>query len=118
MPNDIRRKIFEKLNIFEDIPPIHISKWNKKSFEYWATKNNWKLFEHYYEPTNFREIIYYYLNNKTSLFQKINKIKFSLVKKIVKSITSLFLIIFYFRGIIKILKKNLGISQLAYFEKI
>lgn len=122
VPNNLYRLQFEKLGIIEDVPPIHISRWNIESFRFVEQKYGLKILEHQYQTNSFMSIAINYLGTKylrTKISKKLFKMKRGFVKGFMISIVYTFLAIYHLQQLSCFLfRKNMGISQLIHFKKV
>ncbi len=116
VPNYGYREVFSNSGLEKDLPPIHLTRWNSKSFTYLADKYNLELVDHKIEKANF------IFNMKTFLISKICKTKDKFWNDLKKNKLSLsFLLIktmvLNFGTILKLAYKKNGISQLVVLRK-
>jgi SAM-dependent methyltransferase len=52
VPNYKQREFYDQQGIREDIPPIHIGRWNKNCFNIIAHRYGWSIERHEFEPQN------------------------------------------------------------------
>ena len=116
IPNNRHQELFERYDFFEDVPPIHISRWNRKSLEIAARMAGFQLEDYQIESTNrFLNLKKYYSIYRRSKFKKL---KNNLIRKSINR--SLFMVMFFTRlkNVFSILQKDLGKSQWVCLKKI
>ena len=52
VPNYKQREFYDQHGVREDIPPIHIGRWNRKCFDILAERHGWSIERHEFEPQN------------------------------------------------------------------
>ena len=121
VPNEKYRYHFNNLGLEEDLPPIHINRWNKNCFSLLAKSHGWVVINHIVEPSNYLQTIIkliFYKNNMSLYLNLAHTIKIKFLRKIVLSIIIIPLIFLNLKIIIKLNKKNFGISQFVHLKKI
>jgi SAM-dependent methyltransferase len=124
VPNYHQRFFFDKNNIFEDIPPIHISRFNRTSFNKISENMNWKMKYYDTEPSSKKEILKLFLYFKYMElpyflhFEKKIFTKLPILKKPFLAINYSLIALANILAIFQILyRKNLGTSQIVIYEK-
>lgn len=126
VPNYSFIEFIEKNNILLDMPPNHVSRWTKKSFQIIAARFNWKVVSHKNEPSNWfanaKLIAVYYFLKKSQLkgtFANLicSKQYSKSVNKLLK-IACIFIYSFSLGKLFYNLKsQNIGNSQWVHFSK-
>lgn len=120
VPNNYHREFFEALGYKEDVPPIHISRWNRSSFNFLEKNYQLKIVTHLIEPnrllTNISKLLRFKYGTN-SLLSRVNNIEKRLLRLIVKSIILFPLALLNIRFLPSLQNKNLGISQSIHFRK-
>ncbi len=116
VPNNIIRRYYEKNGIFLDVPPVHISRWNKQSFNFIAKKYGWRIKDYEIEKISFFSSAYNFLWNK-SLSKSVGGIKKRFIRKPLIAFLLIPLFIINIFKILKIESNANGISQLVHLEK-
>ena len=117
VPNDVTRRFYEENGVFLDVPPIHVSRWNKSNFELLGEKYGWRVKYHEIQKVTFFTAAYEFIWYK-HLTRSIGKIRKRYVRKSLIAISLLPLFIINFFNIIKIKSDSNGTSQLVHLEKI
>lgn len=120
VPNNTHRIHFMNLGIDEDIPPIHVGRWNKSSFSILAEKYGWIVINHTYQPSNYLGNLLKYIFKKYEGLDYLNfvhGIKNKLFHKIALVLVLLPLLFINLKTIICLFKKDLGISQFVHLKK-
>lgn len=120
VPNDKYRSFYDSLGSRFDIPPIHVSRWNKQTLEKLFGQYNWALVEHRVENPVFLKKLRKFLFNRyyhLSFAEKIDKISVKVLQLGIKAVLFLFLIIYYFSFVVKLGTTKLGTAQWAHFQK-
>ena len=120
VPNNIHRLHYEQYGIIEDVPPIHIGRWNKKCFEVLAKKFDLELIDYAREPNNLlnNSIKFSILRSlKTKLHRIYTTSNNALLNKILKIIVVVFYSVSHLRAIKTLNNKDLGISQWVHLRK-
>lgn len=121
VPNNLHRSKFEVMGIIEDVPPVHIGRWSKKSFMFVNNLYKLKIVNHKIQDGNIKNNI-----NKIILFKykkgfeyKLSKINAgSYLEKFIRRFIYLAIAVWNIKHIISILtKKNMGVSQWVHFKK-
>jgi len=126
VPNYNFIEFIEKNNLLLDMPPNHVSRWTKKSFQIIATKFNLDLVSHKIEPSNwFANIklisVYYFLKKgqiKGTFANFIASKKYSEnVKKWLKIVCILIYSFALGKLFYNLKSQNIGNSQWVHFSK-
>ena len=121
VPNDKYRIFYDALGSKFDIPPVHVSRWNKQTLEKLFSQNDWQLVEHKVENPGFLKKLRKFLFNRYNhldFAEKVDKINFKALQLSIKSILFLFFILYYFLSVIKLGTTELGTAQWAHFQKL
>ena len=121
VPNSSHRELFERLGYFEDIPPIHITRWNYESFQRLAKYYNWKILQHNREPNKLYKNLSKYIRFKYKdniMVKRINIIENNIIRNIAKLLLFSILTILNLGMIKSLSDSNNGISQLVIVEKL
>lgn len=120
VPNNYNREFFETIGIIEDVPPIHISRWNLLSFKFFANKYGWKIVDYKIEPNKMYKNIAKYLKHKyrnNKIVNKTNNIQNRSIRHLLDLIILSPLFLFNLKCLKFIKNENLGISQWVDFHK-
>jgi SAM-dependent methyltransferase len=122
VPNNFHRVQFEKFNIIEDVPPVHIGRYNRKSFDFAGQKYGLTLVKHLIEPNNYLENVLKLIFKKYKDLNYLNAIKnLKIKRKILRRFLLFFaitpLIIINITRIFTFSNNALGISQWVHFKK-
>ena len=117
VPNNIIRRFYEKNGVFLDVPPIHVSRWDKENFKRLGEKYGWKIQYHEIEKVSFFTSAYNFIWNK-HLNKWVGKMKKRSTRKLLIGIFLIPLFVLNFFSIIKIKSNSNGTSQLVHLEKI
>ena len=122
VPNNFHRIQFEKLGIAEDIPPIHISRWNIDSFKFVGQKYGLEIIDHQIQHSFYLSNALKYISlqyRKTKVSRYLREKGFGRVSKIVTLSMYTFLVIRNIKQIVSLsLNKNMGVSQWVHFKKV
>lgn len=116
VPNSSHREFFERLGYFEDIPPIHITRWNYESFQRLALNYNWKILQHNREPNRLYRNLSKYIRFKYKdniMVKHINKIENNIIRNSAKILLFTTLTFLNLAKIKSLSDSNNGISQLV-----
>jgi len=124
VPNSYQRIFYDRNYIFEDIPPIHISRFNVLSFNKIAEIMNWVMKYYKVEQSSKKEKLKRFLYLEYMRFPFFNFFE----KKFFKSLKTLrkpfLFVIFLIIAVVKVKSifelifcKNLGTSQFVVFQK-
>jgi SAM-dependent methyltransferase len=122
VPNRVHRLEFEKSGIFEDNPPIHISRWDLDCFRFVEQKYGLKIIDYSIQPGNFKTNALKYL---TLQFQK-SKASKKIMKRTSRDFQKLMKLLVYSCLMIKFIKplfllsfkKDMGVSQWVHLRKV
>lgn len=122
VPNNMHRLYFNSLHFFEDVPPIHINRWNLENFRFVARKYEMEVIDYQIQNGSvggnvkkFLDIKYRNVFKLNLPSRGINK----LLQKFVKYTTYLFFSIRHINKIMPLFyKKNMGVSQWVHFKKV
>lgn len=120
VPNAEQRDFFDKQGIQYDIPPTHIGRYSKTTFEYICFKNNWILKDFKQEPMSYkRKAMKFYSDRyqRANFFIKIETIEYKFIKLLLRYLLSVFVILKYLKVFIKLRSSHLGTASWAYIEK-
>lgn len=120
VPNNRHRELFERFNFIEDLPPVHITRWSKESFNYVSSKYKLKIVDHRIEPTNILHNISKYVSycNSGRLYQNVITLKYRPIRVLFRIFASLIFILTHIPQIFLLCKKKMGVSQWICFEKL
>lgn len=120
VPNNFHREFYEKHGFIEDVPPVHVGRWNKKCFDLLAKKYGYIVINYNVEPNNYLKNISKFINfkyKKFILLRTINNIKNSSLRKIFKAIIFSALLLINLKLMIVFFNKDLGIAQWVHLKK-
>ena len=120
VPNHKFREFYDSINFKLDLPPIHVSRWNKKTLEILCKKYQWDLNEYKIENPGFINKLRKLLNNRIQYFsftKAINKIDNNYIGLPIKIISLIFIGFIYFPSVIKLFSTELGVAQWAHLQK-
>lgn len=120
VPNNIYRLHFMNLGLDEEVPPIHVGRWNKQCFNSLAERHGWVVINHIIQPLNYFETIskYIFKEYKGTPYLKLPyNIRNKIIRKIVLGIFIIPLIILNIKIIFNFYKKDLGVSQFVHLRK-
>lgn len=118
VPNNYHREMFESIGIIEDIPPIHISRWNNESFTFVADKYGWKIVDHKIEPNRFIKNYLKCLAHKYKVLNKVNGFHNRFIRNSIKMLLFIILFPFNLKHVRRFKKKELGVAQWIHFQKM
>lgn len=120
VPNDQMRKFYDSLSCYLDVPPVHLTRWNIKSFDHIAQNYGWVIKDYQTEPQSYPSklighlrIMYY----RTRMYTLIKSLRISLLRKFLHIIAGLVYVLIHLREIFALKSKNLGISQWIHIQK-
>lgn len=122
VPNNIQRECFEELGVVEDVPPVHISRWNNNSFIYAGEKYGLKVIDYRIQQISVKNklkkfIELQYQKKESKRHRNVNLVQGK--TKVVTLMNYLFLAIKFMRPLISIaFKKDMGTSQWIHFRKV
>jgi SAM-dependent methyltransferase len=123
VPNFYQRIFYDKRKIFQDIPPIHISRFNLSSFKEISGIMNWDMNYYNIEPLSKKEKLlqFLYLNFLHSpffcLFEKETSFILKTVRKLLLAIIYSLLFLVKIKPLCKVLfDNNMGRSQLVIYR--
>jgi SAM-dependent methyltransferase len=113
VPNDVHRHFYDSIGVNYDVPPTHISRWNKSSFSFLAERFNWILVEH--ENQNQKKIrsLRRYLLTE---FEQLSLKKY-FRNKLLKTLVIIILSMINLKNVIFILRNPLGVAQWIHLRK-
>lgn len=120
VPNFEHRSFFDSYNFIEDLPPHHVSRWNKNNLKIIGENFGWELANYKKEPFNYDAFIKKFRNTVLRNNRLINRINNNLLRKIIRQFDKL---LSYFRLLVYLPKlktnnlKDLGLAQYAHFIK-
>jgi hypothetical protein len=120
VPNDNHRNFYDNIGEHLDLPPTHISRWNKKSMTYMANKYGWELISHKYEKQSFIFKLRHLLVNRyhnSSSHSRIEQIQSHILKKFALLTILSLICLRYCHKILLLLTGNNGVSQWFYLRK-
>ncbi|MBN1364259.1 MAG: methyltransferase domain-containing protein [Syntrophaceae bacterium] len=117
VPNNYHREMFESIGIIEDIPPIHISRWNKKSFTFAAYKYGWEIVDHKIEHKRFIKNYLIYLTHKYKMLNRINDLHNRFIRIAIKMLLLMILFPLNLKHVMLFNKKEMGIAQWIHLQK-
>jgi SAM-dependent methyltransferase len=121
IPNDHHRKVYDAAGVHYDLPPIHITRWNRKSMEFLAATTGWEIMDHKFQPQPVILRLRFFLKERYQA---------SKLKPIAERISSKLLkipVIFFFLGItavlnlisvLKLIFGQTGVAQWFELKKI
>lgn len=115
-PNSLQRKYYDSLDIYEDVPPIHISRFNEKNFIYISKLYQLKLLKFTVEDSGILLKSVRFMNTKyknQSFILKINSLPLGRYLKVIVYIP---LLILNIKPIAGLIKQGMGTSQVAVME--
>lgn len=119
VPNNLHRLYFERMGIVEDIPPIHIGRWNLDNFRFVEKKYEMKIIDHQIQNGSFLGNVRKILNIKYRNAIKLNLFRPDANFKYIKYIRYLFLFVLNIKHITPLLSKNnMGVSQWVHFKRV
>lgn len=121
VPNSKHRLRFESSGVIEDVPPVHISRWNRKNFEFIGNKYNLELVDHQIEPakTIGNALRFIFVKHRNSKLLKLGVFFGNgIAKKLINRLVIAMLLIINFKKIFSLCKTEMGVSQWAHFRKI
>lgn len=120
VPNYRYREFYDSKGSNFDIPPIHVSRWNKKTLEKLCNKYQWRLIEYKTESPGFLKKLRRFSFNRyyrLDLSIKIDKIQNKGFQLSIKSVIFIFIIICYFPSVVRLGITKMGVAQWAHFQK-
>lgn len=116
VPGEEYRAFFDRLGKHLDTPPNHLTRWNKRSFGELGEKFGWELKRHEVQSMPFSEKLKRLIFDRLEfhgIFRAANwqGKKLPLLRKMGLAIVAGFMILAYAGSIIKLRKKQLGVSQ-------
>jgi len=122
VPNRIPRLHFEKSGIFEDIPPVHISRWGLNSFRFIESRYGFQIEDYRIQQTRAKRRIRRFIKLKYNTIKARNRILRKASnenKSFPKYLTFLLIVLRYFKPIACLLfKKDMGIAQWVHLKKV
>ena len=126
VPNEKRVEFDEQNGALLDMPPNHISRWNKKSFEILAKRNGFQVVDYQEEPFNFFRayrsfIISLYFRktlNHYSIFNIIERTKNMRIRFVLRKSSTIYLAIISSILIPKLLERKAGHTQWVQLIKL
>lgn len=119
-PNNNYREFYDSIDSKFDIPPIHVSRWNKKTFGLLGKKFKWQIKDYKVENPGFLKKLRKFLFNRYHYFNITNaldKIENKPISLIIKVFTFFVFLIIYFPKVIKLFSNNLGVAQWVHLQK-
>jgi 2-polyprenyl-3-methyl-5-hydroxy-6-metoxy-1,4-benzoquinol methylase len=110
VPNALQREFYDSKNILEDIPPVHISRWNEKCFDIIARRHGMYVTNSQIQPQTYISKVIRFLIFKLNTLNKTNHRSNSVINKLTKLISILGLSVTSFPDLISLRKKVLGVS--------
>jgi SAM-dependent methyltransferase len=121
VPNNRQRKIYEDGGIIQDMPPVHLTRWNYESMNIIAKKYQWSIQKHKAQPQNFYQnvelFVRTYFQKKLKVSNKIDSINNTFFRKVSKLSVFFYIIIRKCYIIPKLLSRDLGVVQWFYLKK-
>jgi 2-polyprenyl-3-methyl-5-hydroxy-6-metoxy-1,4-benzoquinol methylase len=121
VPNSFHREYFERMDYYDDIPPVHISRWSYESFTHLGHQYDFKILEHSIEPNKLHKNLSKYFRFKyqnSKIIKWTNNIENKHYRNIIKALLFTFLTLLNIRIIHELSNKKYGISQLIVFQKL
>ncbi|MBN2570801.1 MAG: methyltransferase domain-containing protein [Ignavibacteriales bacterium] len=117
VPNYYARELYDSVKIHEDVPPIHVSRWNRKTFKLFFERNGWKFQKDFISDESYISKIKRFVISKYR-FSIISNIKIPFIGKVIKYFYCLFVIPFNILLIFKLSNKKFGNSYWVCLRKI
>jgi len=121
VPNNYQRELYERMKIYEDIPPMHLSRWSLKSFQTLANNNNLNIIDYKIEPQKYFSKLFrlaFFLskqcNNRFIYF----KIKNKIFVKLIRTLYIVYKFIINIKTIFLLHRKIYGTSSLVHLRKL
>ncbi len=121
VPNSFSRVFFDRLGFVEDVPPMHISRWNKQCFDFLAKNYGWRLVEHAIEPQSrvskmIKYALFHYTQSVFAPYLEILPPGFS--RKLLKAPVIMVQLAISFSPILPLMSNNMGCVQWAHLQKL
>lgn len=115
-PNTVQRRYYDSFNIFEDVPPVHISRFTESSFFKIAEKYNLELLDFRIEQGRVSRNCVRLMNTKyknTPLLTFLRKLPLG---RYLLLLPYILLALFNFRALTGLRVKDMGTSQIAIYQ--
>ncbi len=120
VPNYMQREFYDLHGIREDIPPIHIGRWNKKCFEIIAGRHGWAVVRHELEPQSAlskakKFVRLRFVNSEVA--KRLDGVQNRPVRRILKAIALSVCGLNSFPEVMRLSYGNFGVSQWIHLRK-
>jgi len=120
VPNDQMTKFYNSMNCFLDIPPIHISSWNKDSLSFIAKRFGWVIKDHKIESQSYLSKAIRFIRimfPKTKTFHLVKAIRISALRKSLLILSASVYALFHVPEIYALRSAKLGLNQWVHIQK-
>jgi len=124
VPNGKQRELYDRCGAIQDVPPTHIARWNRRSFEIMAERHGWVLVRHEIEPERYVSRLRGFLQYQAGkadlarpLTRPLRKIRSRAVRRLALCAILPICAILSLRGIIALTARDAGVSQYAHLQR-
>jgi SAM-dependent methyltransferase len=121
VPNDVQREYFDRHAAVEDFPPMHVTRWNRRSLAHMGARYGWALRSHQYEPLSLAGRAALLCRRRfaqTRLKRWVNAVRTGVAGELLWRCTGWCYSAAQFHAILRIAAHDIGgVSQWAHFEK-
>jgi len=120
VPNAKQRAIYDGHGVGEDVPPAHISRWNKASFEILAERHGWLLVRHETENGTYLARTRRYLSFRSKSFVGVRRlwgIRFRTLRMLAMLAVLPALALACLPGMCALAARGTGVSQYAHLRR-
>ena len=120
VPNHKQRSYFDTLGFHEDLPPVHIGRWNRRSLGLVAERHGWKLEEDATQPQRFTSKVrrlagQFYLAD--SAVQRLGRLRHRSIRRALRAGLIALLLLRSVRAVLGLTSKNLGTAYWAHLSR-
>lgn len=121
VPNAVQRVYYDGLGIREDVPPIHLTRWNRKSLELIGSRTGWILADWQVEEINPAKVVLSLLRSFWAgqpISERVASIRNSILRKPLIACGFAWVVVTRFSALLDAaVRKDMGRAQWAHFVR-
>lgn len=120
VPNHKMREFYDSLNSKLDLPPIHVGRWNKKTFEILCKRYMWDLLEYKIENLGYFKKLRKFIFDRSryySFMKKTDSFSNKYIRKSFRLLIYIFILIFHLPSLIRLFATDMGVAQWVHLQK-